>query len=135
MCFPAKSLLLLLSSFLIYVFIRVLPEARKCDFFAHHSVYDALQHGLVRRYSTRPVATPFNTAWYHALYHDLRSPGTMPVASDASDRLDWGGLDMLIFFWNRLQYCSNHLCAPALMSRSSTATVLAKTDLGLATET
>ena len=32
-----KFLLLSLSTVLIYVFIRFLPEARKCDFFARHN--------------------------------------------------------------------------------------------------
>jgi hypothetical protein len=32
-----KSLLLLLSSFLIYVFMPLSTEARKCDLFARHS--------------------------------------------------------------------------------------------------
>ena len=52
----------------------------------------------VRRPVTRPGTTPCNTAWYDALYHDLARLVQMPVASHASDRLDWVDWIMLSCF-------------------------------------
>jgi hypothetical protein len=42
-----KFLLLSLSTVLIYVFIRFLPEARKCDFFARHNAGELVAGGFV----------------------------------------------------------------------------------------